>query len=114
VLDQSEYDIVFFTLGSDYYRSIDIDRTVQRIRPDRIGVVFNRDLVDEQYDNIVSVSARTEDAKRHETIVIGLKGTYMENFAQNVRDMTELDPDAVSILCRYLEEDSTQAAIEKF
>jgi hypothetical protein len=114
VLDQSEYDIVFFTLGSDYYRSIDIDRTVQRIRPDRIGVVFNRDLVDEQYDNIVSVSARTEDAKRHETIVIGLKGTYMENFAQNVRDVTELDPDAVSILCRYLEEDSTQAAIEKF
>jgi hypothetical protein len=38
----------------------------------------------------------------------------MENFAQNVRDMAELDPDAVSILCRYLEEDSTQAAIEKF
>jgi len=114
VMDQSEYDIVFFTLGSDYYRSIDIDRTVQRIQPDRIGVVFNRDLVDEQYDNIVSVSARTEDAKRHGTIVIGLKGTYMENFAQNVRDMAELDPDAVSILCRYLEEDSTQAAIEKF
>jgi hypothetical protein len=28
--------------------------------------------------------------------------------------VTELDPDAVSILCRYLEEDSTQAAIEKF
>jgi hypothetical protein len=38
----------------------------------------------------------------------------MENFAQNLRDATELDPDSVSILCRYLEEDSTQAAIEKF
>jgi hypothetical protein len=114
VLDQSEYDVVFFTLGSDYYSSIDIDQTVQQIRPDRIGVVFNRDLLNEQYENIVSVSARTEDAKRHETIVIGLKGVYMENFAQNLRDATELDPDSISILCRYLEEDSTQAAIEKF
>jgi len=114
VLDQSKYDVVFFTLGSDYYTSVNIDKTVQRIRPDRVGVVFNRDLVDEQYDNIVSVSARTEDAKRHETIVIGLKGVYLQNFAQNVRDVTELDPDLISTLCRYLEEDSSQAAIEKF
>jgi len=114
VMDQSDYDVVFFTLGSDYYTSIDIDRTVQRIPPDRIGVVFNRDLVDEQFDNIVSVSARTEDAKRHGTIVIGLKGIYMEKFAQNVQDISEIDPETISILCRYLNEDSTQAAIEKF
>ncbi|MFQ3476673.1 queuine tRNA-ribosyltransferase tRNA-guanine transglycosylase [Halonotius sp. F2-221B] len=114
VLDQSNYDIVFFTLGSDYYSSIDIDQTVQRIRPDRIGVVFNRDILNEQYENIVSVSARTEDAKRHETIVIGLKGVYLENFARNIRNVAELDPDSISILCRYLEDDSTQAAIEKF
>ncbi len=114
VLDQSDYDIVFFTLGSDYYTSIDIDQTVQQIRPDRIGIVFNRDLVGEQYDNIVSVPARTDDAKRHGTIVIGLKGVYMENFAQNIGDVMELDPDTISLLCRYIEEDSTQAAIEKF
>ncbi|MDT3433250.1 queuine tRNA-ribosyltransferase tRNA-guanine transglycosylase [Haloarcula sp. 1CSR25-25] len=114
VLDQTDYDIVFFTLGDDYYNSIDIDSAVQRIRPDRIGVVFNQDLVGEQYDNIVSVSARTKDAKRHETIVIGLKGLYLENFAQNLRETTELDPDVISLLCRYLEEDSKQAAIEKF
>lgn len=113
-LDQSEYDIVFFALGTDYYTSIDIDKTVQRIQPDRIGVVFNREILNEQYENIVSVSARTEDAKRHETIVIGLKGVYLENFAQNITDAAELDPETISILCRYLEEDSTQAAIEKF
>ncbi len=114
VLDQSEYDVVFFTLGSDYYTSIDIDQTVQRIRPDRIGVVFNRDLVDKQYENIVSVPARTEDAKRHETIVVGLKGRYLENFAGNIGNVTELDPETVSLLCRHIDEDSTQAAIEKF
>jgi hypothetical protein len=114
VLDQADYDVVFFTLGKDYYKSIDIDQTVRRVRPDRIGVVFNRELVDQQYDNIVSVPARTEDAERHQTIVIGLKGVYMENFAQNLADTKELDPDTISILCRYLDEDSTQAAIEKF
>lgn len=114
LLDQLEYDIVFFPLGSDYYSSIDIDKTAQRIQPDRIGVVFNRDILNEQYENIVSVSARTEDAKRHETIVIGLKGVYLENFAHNMRDTAELNPDSVNILCRYVEEDSTQADIEKF
>jgi hypothetical protein len=114
VLDQADYDVVFFTLGKDYYKSIDIDQTVRRVRPDRIGVVFNRELVDQQYDNIVSVPARTEDAERHQTIVVGLKGVYMENFAQNLADTKELDPDTISILCRYLDEDSTQAAIEKF
>jgi hypothetical protein len=114
LLDQSEYDIVFFPLGSDYYSSIDIDKTAQRIQPDRIGVVFNQDILNEQYENIVSVSARTEDAKRHETIVIGLKGVYLQNFADNIRDAAEIDPDSVNIFCRYVEEDTTQAAIEKF
>ncbi|MFC6975875.1 queuine tRNA-ribosyltransferase tRNA-guanine transglycosylase [Halomicroarcula sp. GCM10025709] len=114
VLNQTDYDIVFFTLGKDYYTSIDIDETVQTVRSDRIGVVFNRDLVDQQYENIVSVPARTEDAKRHETIVIGLKGLYLENFAKNLPDTSEVDPETVSLLCRYIEEEPSQAAIEKF
>ena len=114
VLQQSEYDIVFFALGKDYYTSIDIDQTVQQVRPDRIGVVFNRDLVDEQFENIVSVPARTEDAKRHGTIVIGLKGLYLENFAENLSQVDKLDPDTIRTLCRHVDDEPVQAAIERF
>ena len=112
VLEQADYDVVFFSLGKDYYTSIDIDRTVQKVRSDRIGVVFNRDLVDEQFENIVSVPARTEDAKRHGTIVIGLKGLYLKNFAFNLPDVEKIDPDAIQTLCRYV--DGEQIAMERF
>jgi hypothetical protein len=114
VLAESDYDIAFFTLGSDYYTSIDIDETVRQIPPDKIGIVFNRDLVGDQYENIISVPARTEDAERHGTIVIGLKGLYLKNFAQNVTSTEKLDPEIIQRLCRYLEDSPEQAAIEKF
>jgi len=104
---------VFFSLGKDYYTSIDIDRTVQLVRPDRIGVVFNREIVDAQFDNIVSVPARTEDAKRHNTIVVGLKGLYLKHFAQNLSQTDKIDPGTIQALCRYVD-DPVQAAIEQF
>lgn len=66
VLKESDYDVVFFTLGKDYYTSINIDKMVQKVRADRIGIVFNRELVEDQFDNIDSIPARTGDAKRHE------------------------------------------------
>jgi hypothetical protein len=114
ILAQSEYDVVFFSLGKDYYNSINIDQMVQRVQPDQIGVVFNRDIVNDQYDNIVSVPARTDDAKRHGTIVVGLKGLYLNNFAQNLSSADEIDPKTVRTLCRYTEDEAVQAGIEKF
>ncbi|MFC7196121.1 hypothetical protein ACFQL4_18240 [Halosimplex aquaticum] len=114
VLHETDYDVVFFTLGSDYYTSIDIDEMVQQVRPDRIGVVFNRELVGDQFENIVSVPARTEDAKNHGTIVVGLKGLYMKNFAQRLENVDMLDPDNIEYLCRHVEDGPTQAAFEKF
>lgn len=114
VLTRFDYDIVFFSMSGDYYKSINIDQMVQQVRPDQIGVVFNRDLVDKQYDNIVSVPARTDDAKRHGTIVIGLKGLYLENFAQNLSAAAKVDPKTIQALCRHVGDDPIQAAIEKF
>ncbi|ELZ86894.1 queuine tRNA-ribosyltransferase tRNA-guanine transglycosylase [Haloferax gibbonsii ATCC 33959] len=114
VLKQSDYDVVFFTLGSDYYTSIDIDSLVRDVPADQIGVVFNRDLVNDQYDNIVSVGARTEDAKNHGTIVVGLKGVYLKNFARRVGTVDSLDPDLVETLCREVVEGPTQAALEQY
>ncbi|MFC7205253.1 queuine tRNA-ribosyltransferase tRNA-guanine transglycosylase [Haloferax namakaokahaiae] len=114
VLDEGDFDVVFFTLGKDYYNSIDIDSMIQRIRADQIGVVFNREIVDKQFDNIVSVAARTEDAKNHGTIVIGLKGVYLKNFARRVGDIDVLDPGLIETLCRKVEEAPTQAALEQY
>ena len=114
VLTKSDYDIVFFTLGSDYYTSIDVDKIVQEVPADRIGVVFNRKLVDEQFENIVSVPARTEDAKRHGKIVVGLKGHYMKNFAQYVEGLKFLQPETIEELCRRVNEDPNQPTIEEY
>ena len=114
VLRESSYDLVFFTLGSDYYTSVDIDEMVQEIGPDRIGVVFNREQVDEQFDNIVSVPARTEDAKKHGTIVVGLKGQYMKNFANRIGEIDTLTPDVIERLCRRTEQEPTQSAFENY
>jgi len=109
ILTESSYDIVFLAMGKRYYRSIDVHEAVRKITPDRIGVVFNRELVDRQYDNIVSVPARTEDAKRHNTIVIGLKGLYVKNFATNLSEIDVLDPERISELCRKI--DTTQTVL---
>ncbi|WP_248908172.1 DUF6884 domain-containing protein [Halocatena marina] len=114
VLSEYDYDLVFFALGSDYYTSIDIDQMVQKIPPNRIGVVFNREIVDEQFDNIVSVPARTEDAKEHSTIVIGLKGRYLQNFARYLNNTGDLTPKKIEQLCRHVEEEPTQVAFEKY
>jgi hypothetical protein len=107
LLTETEYDIVFLPLGKRYYRSIDIDQAVRDIPEDSIGVVFNRELAGRQYDNIVSVPARTDDAKRHGTIVIGLKGLYLKNLANNLDTVDSIDPERIAELCRRVETTQT-------
>nr|WP_154269893.1 MULTISPECIES: queuine tRNA-ribosyltransferase tRNA-guanine transglycosylase [Haloferax] len=114
VFDEGNFDVVFFTLGKDYYNSIDIDSMIQRIRADQIGVVFNREIVDEQFDNIVSVPARTDDAKNHGTIVVGLKGVYLKNFARRVENIELLNPGLIETLCREVDEDPTQVELKQY
>ncbi|WP_089650003.1 DUF6884 domain-containing protein [Halobacterium hubeiense] len=112
LLQEADYDVVFFTLGKDYYTSIDVDEMVQEVRSDRIGVVFNRELVEDQFDNIESIPARTEDAKEHGTIVVGLKGHYMKNFARYIDTVDTLRPETIEELCRRVEEVPPQAEFE--
>lgn len=114
LLREANYDIVFFTLGKDYYTSIDVNQMVQEVGADRIGVVFNRELVDDQFDNIVSVPARTKDAKDHGVIVVGLKGYYINNFARRISGINQIEPESVEELCRRVQEEPTQAVFEKY
>ncbi|WP_336361605.1 queuine tRNA-ribosyltransferase tRNA-guanine transglycosylase [Haladaptatus sp. ZSTT2] len=88
------HDIVFFPLGTDYYRSMGLETVLDRIPESTLVVVFNNEELAAQFPNVVSISARTPDAKKHGSIVVSLKGTYLQNFADHRKSekaVTSLD-----------------------
>lgn len=78
------YDVVFLALGSKYYLSLDLKAVLDEVPSDTLAVVFNQESLADAYENVISISARTDDAKEHGTIVVALKGTYLKNFANYV------------------------------
>lgn len=84
VITDDPYDVVFFALGSEYYSAIDLEPTLESLPSDSIGVVFNREKHAETAPNVVSIPARTDEAKEHGTIVVALKGVYLKHFADHV------------------------------
>jgi hypothetical protein len=93
------YDVVFFALGKDYYRACDIDATIEALPEETLGVVFNREALAEGRSNVVSLPARTAEAKEHGTIVVALKGRYIEYFADH--RATGASVDGASDLVEY-------------
>ncbi len=89
VISSESYDLLFFTLGNDYYRALNLPDTLSAVPEETIGVTFNHEEVADQYDNIISLPARTKQAKEHGTIVVALKGTYLKNFADNLAQGSE-------------------------
>ena len=77
------YDIVFFALGSDYYASFDLPAVLGDVPGDTWAVCFNHTEVTDSFENAVSLPARTEQAKEQGTIVVALKGRYLQNFADH-------------------------------
>lgn len=90
VLISNSYDIVFFTLGGDYYRALDVDEVLSNLPGDTLGVTFNQEELTNQYNNVISVPARTEQAKEQGAIVVALKGIYLKNVAAHLATGTEL------------------------
>jgi hypothetical protein len=81
LVKEEPYDVVFFALGQAYLNSFDLEALLSEI-PDRTGVVvFNHEAVAERFGNVYSLSARTAEAKELGTIVVALKGRYLQNFA---------------------------------
>lgn len=78
------YDVVFFALGSKYYLALDIEATLEALPEKSIGVVFNQEEQIRESANVVSIPARTEQAKEHGTIAVALKGVYLKHFADHV------------------------------
>lgn len=75
------FDLVFFALGSDYYRSFDLPTVLDSIPESTMVVLFNGHTGVTGRDNVVAISARNEEAKVHGAAVIGLKGRYLQHFA---------------------------------
>jgi hypothetical protein len=83
VLRTSDYDVIFLTLGSDYYRSLDLGEVIETVGEDTTVVVFNGALDGEEKPQAVTIPARTKEAREQETIVVSLKGKYLKNFAEH-------------------------------
>ncbi|SDY90894.1 hypothetical protein [Halopenitus persicus] len=81
---EKPYDIVFFALGSKYYLSIDVQGIMSEIPSGTWGVLFNQAEVANGRKNLISIPARTDEAKENGSIVVALKGTYLKNFASNL------------------------------
>jgi hypothetical protein len=80
-LTAERYDVVVFALGRDYYRACDLEKALEALPSETLGVVFNSEPVAEEYENVISISARTAEAKEYGTIVVALKGVYLQNLA---------------------------------
>ena len=90
------YDVIFFALGKEYYQSIDMTTVIAEIPDSTKVVIFNGVVSKDKSQNLVSIPARNEEAKEQGTIVVALKGRYLQNFAEHrskgaeVGDITEL------------------------
>lgn len=78
---RTEYDLIYFALGADYYRSIKLEDLLADITGKPYVVLFNQEEFENSDQNIISIPARTPQAKQFETTVIALKGEYISNFA---------------------------------
>lgn len=84
VVADGGYDVVFLPLGKDYYTAIDPSEVYQKAGSDTPVVVFNREGDETDFENVISLSARREEAKEFGVIVVELKGKLIKNFAEQV------------------------------
>lgn len=77
------YEVMFFALGTEYYRSFDLQELMDAVPDTTAIILFNREGDADAHENVRSISARIGEAKEHQTAVIGLKGRYLRNFAEH-------------------------------
>lgn len=107
------FDMIFFALGSDYYRAIDLNQTLARVPDSTLVVLFNQEERATGNDRVLSISARTDDAKRYSTIVVALKGVYLKNFAQQMGEEESIS-DMEKIREKCLATETTQSGFDEF
>ena len=113
LLSENEYDVVFFALGSDYYRTLEFSEIISRVPETTTVVIFNQEEDADRYDNVVSIPARTEDAKELGEIVIALKGSYLKNFAGRIATGVTLES-AADVVAACVETTTLQKDLDEY
>lgn len=112
-IDSESYDLVFLPLGATYYEAIDLEKTVEEAPNDAYVVVFNRDDLAAEHANVISLTANTETGSKYGGGAIGVKGTYLKNFAANIAAGATVDDLAdIERLCTT--ESTEQTGFERF
>ncbi len=109
----ANYDVVFFALGSDYYRSAKIEELLQDISTKTFVVLFNQEEFEAEYENAISIPARTPQAKSHGKIVVELKGEYLYNFATH-REVGHAVESIEDIKSYCIKEPASQVGIDEY
>lgn len=112
-IDEIEaFDVVILPLGADYYSALDVSSILEALPSETMVVVFNRE-DDADGDHIISIPARTEEARENGSTVIGLKGTYLKRFATRLETHEgSIERNVVEDLIRNRATDQSQ--FEKF
>lgn len=112
VTDQT-YDVVFFALGRDYNLGLEIEEILNAFPTESIAVLFNQETIADRYDHVVSIPARTEQAREQGAIVVALKGVYLQNFADKLgQEAPVTEPDDVRQYC--MQEITTQTEFDQY
>lgn len=98
------YQIVFLLLGTDYYSAIDLDRLISASHNSTSIVLFNQETMAEKHSNVVSIPARTKEAKEYGEITIALKGEYLRRFANQA---VKSPPSTLEDIVEYCQSNST-------
>lgn len=98
------YDIAFFTLGADYYSALDLDRLISACHDSTTFVLFNQESLAEEHPNVVSIPARTKEAKEYGEITVALKGEYLRRFA---RQAVKSPPSTTEEIIEFCQADPT-------
>lgn len=107
------YDVIFFALGDDYYRSFDLRELLNAVPTPTKIILFNQEDIADKHEHVRSISARNGEAKEHETPVIALKGRYLQNFAKHRED--ERDVERLEDIVSYCTTASTeQTGLEEY
>lgn len=94
------YDIVFLPLGADYYRALDFDSLIDASPASTTLVMFNQESLAAEQPTVVSIPARTEQAKEYGEITVALKGEYLRRFARQAAGSPPSSPEEIVEYCQ--------------
>jgi hypothetical protein len=60
LISGDSYDVIFFALGSDYYRSVKLNEILPDVPETTSVVVFNQEDLAGEYENVLSIPARND------------------------------------------------------